>query len=247
MLRSVLDLGDVEVGAIMTHRKNIVTVNADLPPEELIRQVLAAPYTRIPLWRGTSDNIVGVLHVKKLFNAVKAADGELDQIDAAALANEPWFIPDATDLLSQLQSFRRRHEHFAIVVDEYGELLGIVTLEDILEEIVGEIEDEHDTEIEGVKPLKDGAIVVEGTVTIRDLNRQFEWRLPDEDASTIAGLVLHEAQRIPDLGQVFMFHDFRFEILGRQRNQITSIKITPPETAVPDADDAATETLGESG
>ncbi len=247
MLRSVLDLGDVEVGAIMTHRKNIVTVNADLPPEELIRQVLAAPYTRIPLWRGTSDNIVGVLHVKKLFNAVKAADGELDQIDAAALANEPWFIPDATDLLSQLQSFRRRHEHFAIVVDEYGELLGIVTLEDILEEIVGEISDEHDTEIEGVKPLKDGAIVVEGTVTIRDLNRQFEWRLPDEDASTIAGLVLHEAQRIPDVGQVFVFHDFRFEILGRQRNQITSIKITPPETAAPEADGEAVETLGESG
>ena len=230
MLRSVLDLGDVEVGEIMTHRKNIMMLDADLPPDQLIREMLAAPYTRIPLWRGSSDNIIGVLHAKRLFSAVKAAEGDMSNIDVAGLASDPWFIPDATDLLSQLQSFRRRHEHFAIVVDEYGELLGVVTLEDILEEIVGEISDEHDTAIEGVKPLKDGAIIVEGTVTIRDLNRQFEWRLPDEEASTIAGLVLHEARRIPDVGQVFVFHDFRFEILGRQRNQITSIKITPPET-----------------
>jgi Mg2+/Co2+ transporter CorB len=229
MLRSVLDLGDVEVGEIMTHRKNIVTVNADLPADELIQQVLDAPYTRIPLWRETSDNIVGVLHVKKLFSAVKAAGGKLDDIDVPGLAQEPWFIPDYTDLLSQLQSFRARHEHFAIVVDEYGELLGIVTLEDILEEIVGEIADEHDTEIQGVKPLRDGAVIVEGTVTLRDLNRQFEWGLPDGEASTIAGLVLHEARRIPDVGQVFVFYGFRFEILGRQRNQITSIKVTPPE------------------
>ena len=231
MLRSVLDLGDVEVGEIMTHRKNVATLNAELPTDELIREVLQAPYTRIPLWRGSADNIVGVLHAKKLFSAVKAAEGHTDRIDLMSIASEPWFIPDATDLLSQLQSFRRRHEHFALVVDEYGELLGIVTLEDILEEIVGEIADEHDTAIEGVKPLKDGSIIVEGTVTIRDLNRQFEWRLPDEEASTIAGLVLHEARRIPDVGQVFLFHGFRFEILGRQRNQITSIKITRQDTA----------------
>jgi Mg2+/Co2+ transporter CorB len=141
----------------------------------------------------------------------------------------PWFIPDSTDLLRQLQSFRRRQEHFAIVVDEYGEMLGIVTLEDILEEIVGDIADEHDVEIAGVTTLKDGAILVEGTVTIRDLNRQFEWTLPDEEASTIAGLVLHEARRIPEVGQTYVFHGFRFEILGRQRNQVTSIKITPVE------------------
>jgi Mg2+/Co2+ transporter CorB len=246
MLRSVLDLGDVEVGEIMTHRKNVVMVNADLPTDELIREVLAAPYTRIPLWRGSSDNIVGILHVKRLFSAVKATEGNLDEIDIASLAKEPWFIPDATDLLSQLQTFRRRHEHFAIVVDEYGELLGIVTLEDILEEIVGEISDEHDTVIEGVKPLKDGSIIVEGTVTIRDLNRQFEWRLPDDEASTIAGLVLHEARRIPDVGQVFVFHDFRFEILGRQRNQITSLKITPPDDGDWISSDSGNATARES-
>jgi len=230
MLRSILDLGDVEVSEIMTHRKNVMTVNAVLPREELVQQVLDAPYTRIPIWRGSPDNIVGVLHAKRLFSAVKAAGGDVERVDISELANPPWFIPDATDLLSQLQSFRRRHEHFAIVVDEYGELLGIVTLEDILEEIVGEIADEHDVPIEGVKPLKDGSVIVEGTVTIRDLNRQFEWRLPDEEASTVAGLVLHEARRIPKVGQIFVFHGFRFEILGRQRNQVTSIKVTPEDT-----------------
>ena len=144
-----------------------------------------------------------------------------------AIAGAPWFIPESTDLLSQLQAFRARHEHFAIVVDEYGEVLGIVTLEDILEEIVGEIADEHDVIIEGVKIQKDGSVTVDGAVTIRDLNRQFEWRLPDEEAATIAGLVLNEARRIPEVGQTFVFHDFRFEILGRQRNQITSIRILP--------------------
>jgi Mg2+/Co2+ transporter CorB len=226
MLRSILDLGDVEVGEIMTHRKNVVTVNADLPIDELIQEVLSTPYTRVPMWRDSPDNIVGVIHAKELFRAAKAAHGQEDQIQVADVANLPWFIPDSTDLLSQLQSFRQRHEHFAIVVDEYGSVLGIVTLEDILEEIVGDIADEHDVEIEGVRQLKDGAVIVEGTVTIRDLNRQFEWRLPDEEASTIAGLVLHEARRIPEVGQVFVFHGFRFEILGRQRNQVTSIKIS---------------------
>ena len=227
MLRSILDLGDVEVGEIMTHRKNVVTVNADLPIDELITEVLSSPYTRVPMWRGTPDNIVGVIHAKELFRAAKELSGQEDKIDVAEVANPPWFIPDATDLLSQLQSFRQRHEHFAIVVDEYGEVLGIVTLEDILEEIVGDIADEHDVEIEGVRQLKDGAVIVEGTVTIRDLNRQFEWKLPDEEASTIAGLVLHEARRIPEIGQVFIFHGFRFEILGRQRNQVTSLKVSP--------------------
>ncbi|MBK1669850.1 hypothetical protein CKO28_17580 [Rhodovibrio sodomensis] len=227
MLRSILDLGDVEVGEIMTHRKNVVTVNAELPIDELITEVLSSPYTRVPMWRGTPDNIVGVIHAKELFRAAKEMIGQEHKIDVADVANTPWFIPDATDLLSQLQSFRQRHEHFAIVVDEYGEVLGIVTLEDILEEIVGDIADEHDVEIEGVRQLKDGAVIVEGTVTIRDLNRQFEWRLPDEEASTIAGLVLHEARRIPEIGQVFVFHGFRFEILGRQRNQVTSLKVTP--------------------
>lgn len=225
MLRSILDLAEVEVSEIFTHRKRVASIDADLPPEKIVEEVLQSPYTRLPLWQNHPDNIVGVIHAKELLRAIQGKSDYKD-LDVLSVANPPWFIPESTDLLSQLQAFRSRHEHIAIVVDEYGEVLGIVTLEDILEEIVGEIADEHDVEIEGVRVQGDGAIVVDGGVTIRDLNRQFEWRLPDEEASTIAGLVLHEARRIPEVGQTFVFHGFRFEILARQRNQIAALKVT---------------------
>lgn len=229
MLRSVLDLTDVQVGEIMVHRRNVVTIDADLPAGEIVSQVLASPYTRIPLWRETPDNIVGILHAKALFRAVEGLGGNLENLDVLSLAAQPWFIPEYTPLLDQLLAFRERREHFALVVDEYGSLMGIVTLEDILEEIVGDISDEHDVTVTGVRPQADGSYIVDGDVTIRDLNREFEWTLPDEEAATVAGLVLHETRRIPDIGQTFLFHDFRFEILRRQRHQITSVRITPPE------------------
>jgi Mg2+/Co2+ transporter CorB len=230
MLRSILDLGDVWVEEIMIHRKEVVAIDVDQPPAKIVEEVLSSPFTRLPLWQEDPDNVVGVLHAKALLRAVQAAGGkDLDKLDVRAIASAPWFIPDTTDLLSQLQAFRSRHEHFAIVVDEYGEMLGIVTLEDILEEIVGDISDEHDVDIEGVQLQRDGSLIVDGKVTLRDLNRRFEWRLPDEEASTIAGLVLHESRCIPDVGQVFTFHGFKFEILGRKRNQITSIRILATE------------------
>lgn len=228
MLRSILDLGDVWVEEIMIHRKDVGAIDVDQPPAKIVEEVLSSPFTRLPLWQEDPDNIVGVLHAKALLRAVQAVGNDLDKLDLRAIASAPWFIPDTTDLLSQLQAFRRRHEHFAIVVDEYGEMLGIVTLEDILEEIVGDISDEHDVEIEGVQQC-DGSLIVDGKVTLRDLNRRFEWRLPDEEASTIAGLILHETRCIPDVGQVFTFHGFKFEILGRMRNQITSIRICASE------------------
>ena len=241
MLRSILDLADVEVSEIITHRKQVSSIDAELPPAEIVSAVLESPHTRMPLWRDEPDNIVGVLHAKALLRAVQAEHSDLGQLDIMAIAIAPWFIPESTDLLSQLQAFRARHEHFAIVVDEYGEVLGIVTLEDILEEIVGEIADEHDVVIEGVKLQNDGSIVVDGAVTIRDLNRQFEWQLPDEEAATAAGLVLHEARRIPEVGQAFVFHGFRFEILGRQRNQITSIKVMPLDESTAPSPDSGPE------
>lgn len=225
MLRSILDLAEVEVAEIFTHRKRVASIDADLPAEKIVEEVLQSPYTRLPLWREHPGNIVGVIHAKALLRAIQGRSDYKD-LDVLSVANPPWFIPESTDLLSQLQAFRSRHEHIAIVVDEYGEVLGIVTLEDILEEIVGEIADEHDVEIEGVRVQSDGSIVVDGGVTIRDLNRQFDWRLPDEEAATIAGLVLHEARRIPEVGQTFVFHGFRFEILARQRNQIAALKMT---------------------
>lgn len=227
MLRSILDLADVEVSEIMTHRRNVRMLDAGAPLAELLEQVLDSPFTRVPLYQGESDNIVGVLHVKALLRAIRAHGGSApEDLKIVEIASDPWFIPDATTLLDQLQAFRERREHFALVVDEYGSFMGVVTLEDILEEIVGDILDEHDVAVAGVRVQADGSIVVNGTVTIRDLNREFEWNLPDEEASTIAGLVLHEARRIPEVGQEFMFHGFRFRILRRQRNQITLLRLT---------------------
>ena len=228
MLRSILDLAEVEVEEIMTHRRNVAMIDADLPLEQIMQEVMDSPFTRLPLWRDDQDGIIGVLHVKALLRALRSRKDEaLGDIDVVEIANDPWFIPETTSLLDQLQAFRARREHFAVVIDEYGAFQGVVTLEDILEEIVGEISDEHDITVAGVRAQPGGSFVVDGTVTIRDLNREFDWLLPDEDASTVAGLVLHEARTIPDVGQEFDFHGFRFRILRRQRNQITSIRLTP--------------------
>ncbi len=243
MLRSVLELAEVQVGEVMTHRKHLVAIDATLPPDDIIREVLESPYTRIPLWRDNPDNIVGTLHAKALLRALYGDPEKLNlktEADIMRVASEPWFVPETTTLDDQLEAFRARREHFAIVVDEYGALMGIVTLEDVLEEIVGDIADEHDIAVTGVHISPDDKYIVEGTVTIRDLNREFEWNLPDEEASTVAGLVLHESRRIPDVGQAFMFHGFRFEILERQRHQITSIRISPPlPEAAPAGEDQA--------
>ena len=228
MLRSVLELTEVQVEEIMTHRRNVVTIDANLPPAEIVRQMLDSPYTRVPLWRDNPDNIIGVMHAKALLKEMMQHEGHIEDLDVLNIASPPWFIPEQTMLLDQLQAFRDRREHFALVVDEYGSNMGVVTLEDIIEEIVGDIDDEHDLEVVGVTPQPDGSYLVDGSVTLRDLNREFEWDLPDEEAATIAGLVLHEARRIPEVGQSFMFHDFRFDIIGRQRNQITRIRITAP-------------------
>ena len=232
MLRSILELGDVEVAEIMTHRRNILAVDVNQPVADLISTVVDGPFTRVPLFESDADNVIGVLHAKDLLRAVRREGSEITASSISQIATKPWFIPDTTTLIDQLQAFRTRREHFALVVDEYGSLQGVVTLEDILEEIVGEIVDEHDLPVAGVRPQANGSLVVDGTVTIRDLNRRFEWRLPDDSASTIAGLVLYEAQRIPDVGQLFTFHGFRFEILRRQRHQITLLRLTPPADEV---------------
>ncbi len=226
MLRSVLDLSEVDVGEIMVHRKTIAMINADDRPEEIVAQVLASQYTRLPLWRGNVDNIVGVIHAKELLRALQEHPNGAGELDIPTLAADPWFIPETTRLLDQLHSFRNRHEHFALVVDEYGSLMGVVTLEDILEEIVGDISDEHDVSVPGLRRQPNGSFIVDGKFTIRDLNRQLEWNLPDEEAATVAGLLLHESRRIPEVGQTFLFYGVRFEVLRRQRHQITSIKVT---------------------
>lgn len=232
MLRSILDLAEVEVDEVMTHRNQVEMINLELPKDEIVKKILDSQFTRIPLYRPqeSEDDIVGVIHQRRLLRALHDVEGDVSKLDFEEMASDVWYVPDATTLLDQLHEFRERREHFAFVVDEYGSFQGVVTLEDILEEIVGEIDDEHDIEVAGVTFQKNGSLLVDGTVTIRDLNREFEWRLPDEDYSTVAGLIIHEAKIIPEAGQSFSFHGIRFDILKREKNQITKLRLTPLET-----------------
>jgi Mg2+/Co2+ transporter CorB len=227
MLGGVLDLRELTVSDIMVHRTKMDAIDAELPTQAIIDAALKSPHTRLPLWRGEREEIVGVLHAKTLLRALSEARGDLSKVDVLALATPPWFVPDTTTLKDQLNAFLKQKAHFAIVVDEYGEVMGLVTLEDIIEEIVGEISDETDIAAALAKLQADGSLIVDGAVPIRDVNRLMDWDLPDEEATTIAGLVIHEAQTIPNPGQAFTFHDYRFEVLRRQRNRITSLRVTP--------------------
>jgi Mg2+/Co2+ transporter CorB len=227
MLGGVLDLRDLSIDDIMVHRKSITMIDANKPPAEIIAEALGSPHTRLPLYRDDAENIVGLLHARDLARALLDNDGDPSSIDVKAILREPWFVPETTEVLDQLNAFREKREHFALVVDEYGALMGLVTLEDILEEIVGTIEDEHDVTVEGIRADSDGSWVVDGVLPIRDLNRALDWELPDEEAVTVAGLVIHEAQTIPERGQVFRFHGIRFEVTERRRNQITQLRVSP--------------------
>lgn len=228
-LGGVLDLGDLEVSDVMIHRTSMRMLNAEDTSEANVRAVLDSPYTRMPIWRGSTDNIIGIVHAKDVLRALADAANEPQRIDVTKIAQKPWFVPDTTSVPDQLNAFLRRKAHIAIVVDEYGEVEGLVTLEDILEEIVGEIADEHDTEVQGVRQEADGSVVVDGWVPIRDLNRALDWSLPDDEATTVAGLVIHESQTIPEEKQAFTFHGKRFIVMKRDRNRITRLRIRPAD------------------
>ena len=230
-----LDLSERFVEEVMLHRSGIQMIDAGLPVPEILAQVLESPHTRLPLYRDDPENVVGVLHAKDLLRAMHRMleDGtmdtdEMNKFDIMSVAMKPYFIPETTTLDDQMRKFLERKTHFALVVDEYGGLEGLITLEDILEEIVGEIADEFDVaEEDMIKPTADGAYIVDGSMTLRDLNRAHDWSLPDDEANTVAGLVIHEAQMIPVVGQVFSFHGFRFEVIDKEQNRITSLKIRP--------------------
>ena len=211
----------------MTHRKTMEMIDAEAAPADVLDQVVRSPHTRLPVWKGEPDNIVGVLHAKDLLRAVHATLDDLDRLDILSIVAEPWFVPETTPLDEQLHAFRQRQAHFALIVDEYGSLMGLVTLEDIIEEIVGEIADEHDVAPGEVVERADGSFLIPGTVAIRDLNRAYDWDLPDEEAATIAGLVLNEAQEIPEIGESFSLYGFTFEVRARKRNQITRLRVIP--------------------
>ena len=233
-LLGALDLSHRTVDEIMRHRRQVEMIDADLPPGEIITRVLASPHTRLPIYRGSDDNILGVVHAKDLLREVeRLVRGEdpqgIDRLDIVKVAMKPYFIPETTSLDEQMREFLARRTHFALVVDEYGTLQGLITLEDILEEIVGEITDEFDVVAReaGLKRDESGAWLVDGAMTIRDLNRATDWRLPDDEANTIAGLVIHEAQMIPNEGQVFSFHGFRFTVIAKRENRIVKLKLRP--------------------
>jgi Mg2+/Co2+ transporter CorB len=227
MLGGVLDLRELTVSDIMVHRTKMDAIDVSLPTEEIVDAALKSTHTRLPLWRGEREEIVGVLHAKMLLRALRETKGDLGKLDVMALSTPPWFVPDTTTLKDQLNAFLKRKAHFAIVVDEYGEVMGLVTLEDIIEEIVGDITDETDIAAIAARVQPDGSLIVDGSVPIRDINRMMDWDIPDDEATTIAGLVIHEAQAIPYPDQRFTFHGFRFEVLRRQRNRITSLRVTP--------------------
>jgi Mg2+/Co2+ transporter CorB len=231
MLGGVLDLRELTVSDIMVHRTTMDAIDVDLPVEQVVDAALKSSHTRVPLWRGEREEIVGILHAKTLLRALREARGDLGKLDIMSLATPPWFVPDSTTVKDQLNAFLKRKAHFAIVVDEYGEVMGLVTLEDIIEEIVGEITDETDIASSAARVQPDGSLIVDGLVPIRDVNRMMDWNLPDDEATTIAGLVMHEAQAIPYQGQRFNFHGFRFEVLRRQKNRITSLQVTPLNAA----------------
>jgi Mg2+/Co2+ transporter CorB len=230
MMGGILDLQDLENLDVMVHRTKMVSIDGDEPPAKIVRQVLKSGHTRIPIWKGKQDNIVGILHARNLFAALQENGGDAEKINIAEVMGPAWFVPDTRPLADQLKAFLRRKTHFAIVVDEYGEVQGLITLEDIIEEIIGDITDEHDHVTAGARLLEDGSYIVEGSLPLRDLNRAFNWDLPDDEATTLAGLVIHEARMIPDVAQVFNFHGFRFEILKKRKHQVTQIKVTPEQT-----------------
>lgn len=228
MLDSILDLNDTEVSEIMVHRKQMETIDIRKKPEEIVKLVLSSSFTRIPFWEETPENIIGVLHVKDLILIMHSKNKKLIRADIYSALMDPWFIPEQTSLKDQLKAFMAKKNHFALVIDEYGDLQGLVTLEDILEEIVGQIEDEYDDKEKALPQITDegnGSYLVEGTLTIRDINRELEWNLPDDEAATIAGIIIKETESIPNTGQIFQFHGYRFEIAEKKRNQITLVRI----------------------
>ena len=227
MLGGLLDLRDLTVDDVMIHRTEMITFNVDDPAAQIVDTILNGPVTRVPLWRGSPENIIGIVHARDILRAMNLAGGDASKIDLAAIAMPPWFVPNIRPLSEQLAAFRRRKTPLPPVVDEYGEVMGVVTLEDIIEEIVGDIADEHEVELPGVRPQPDGSVTVDGSVPIRDLNRAMDWRLPDTEATTIAGLVIHEARSIPEPGQNFTFHGFRFNVMRKSRNRISALRITP--------------------
>ena len=227
MVTGILDLSEITVEDVMVHRSNIFMVNIDENPEKIIIQVTDSPHTRIPVWKDNNENIIGLIHAKNLLKMLNQKKGkEINREDIKNSLIKTWFVPETTSLKDQLQMHLRRKIKLAMVVDEYGALKGMISLEDIIEEIVGDISDEHDIDLSDVIREKDGSLTVTGTTEIRNINRNYGWDLPDEEANTISGLIINESRSFPKKGQIFQFYGFKFEILEIYRNTISKIRIS---------------------
>ncbi len=229
MLGGLLNLDEMEVSDVMVHRTKLFSVNVDAPASEILAEILASPFTRVPVWSGRPENIVGLIHGKDLLREMVKLGGDPKTLDIRSIVSEPWFVPSTTKVPKQLRAFRRRQAHFCFVVDEYGEFMGIVTLEDVLEEIVGDISDEHDESTLAVRFDGEGAAHVDGQMPIRDLNRYMDWNISDDEATTLAGFLIHRARCIPSVGQAFTFDGYRIEVTDKTRHKITALKIRRSE------------------
>ena len=226
MVKGILDLSVIGIEDVMVHRSNMFTVNIDEDANNIISAVINSPYTRIPVWKNDAENIIGIIHAKNLLRLISTKKNLpiLNQ-DIKKTLLEPWFVPETTTLKEQLQMHLNKRTKLAIIVDEYGALMGMISLEDIIEEIVGDISDEHDVIVKGVDVNSDGSFNINGNVEIRDLNREYGWELPDSEANTISGLIIHESRSFPKPGQKFNYYGFQFEILETQGNQISLLKV----------------------
>jgi Mg2+/Co2+ transporter CorB len=229
MLGGILDIRDMTISEIMVHRSSVIALNIDLPNDEIIPLILSSAKARIPLWKDTKDNIIGVLHSRDLLQNLYENNNNLDKINIKKLITEPWFVPDNAPVIQQLHSFRHRSNHLACVVDEYGDLQGIMTLEDILEEIVGQMHHKHDDDHTIIKK-SENEFIIKGSATIRDINRELGWDLPDDHATTIAGLIIYQTEHIPDQGVHIIIYNIKFTILKRGGNKIEIVRATIEES-----------------
>jgi putative hemolysin len=227
MLYRVFSFAGKEADEVMVHRPDVVAISVDLPAAEALQSLVDSPYTRYPAYRGSVDEIVGILHVRDLFSALN--DRGIANVEVEQLLRQPFFIPETKDLAALLADFRREKQHMAIVVDEYGAMQGIVTLEDLLEEIVGEIEDEYDLPDESVEQVDERTIRIDGPFPIDDFNEQFRTELPQEDYHTIAGFVFGELGRAPEEGDVVDHDGIEFKVLEIEGSRIERLEVVFPE------------------
>ena len=222
MLASILDLSELSVADVMVHRKNIKALDIALPAKKIIKQAAHSRHTRIPVWEGELENIIGIMHTKRL---VGINPDTATHEDVKSILYKPMYVPETTSLSQMLRQFQQKQKHVSLVVDEYGELMGLVTMEDILEEIVGQIDDEHDQTNQGIRHYGNSKFIIDGKISVRDINRELNWKLPENQGNTIAGLVIEVSEKIPEEGETIAIGNLHIKVLKKSHQQIKSVEV----------------------